>query len=136
MKFAILALALVPSVFAAENIKLWMTNYGLWLPMGGKGCYATVDDENGCMTACQRKGKKVFYDADNWWKSALFGRFEDPRDGDSKWLNIWPEGEDAWGVYVENGDGKKIGLCKIVNDGPCTCQDENSAVAFGNCDMY
>lgn len=135
MKTTFLTLTLIPAALAAELIKMWKTSPGDWLPTMGTRCYATVANSDGCQNACALNARHVFFDKSNWWEHAQFGRFTDPRAGTDKWLNIWPDGDQNWGVFIEDGDGKRIGNCKIANDGNCKCANEAQAMAFAICEM-
>lgn len=137
MKTSILTLALVPAVIAASGIKLWKTKPGSFISFEDTRCYATVDNDYGCQKACQKNdARHVFFNEANWLDNVSFGKFTDPRGSASYWLNIWPDDEkNTWGVYVEGGDGKKIGLCKKTSDVECKC-NEGSASGFAWCEMY
>lgn len=138
MKTAILSLVLLPSIYAAEWIKLWKTKGEGYLDSEADRCYASVDDNSECTKVCNGEGRHVFFDNQKWWEGAYFGKFTDPRSDADKWLNIWPERHGrTWAVYVQDGDGTKIGLCEMVtHDKACFCgSDADSAVAFAFCKM-
>lgn len=132
MRATIFALVIVPAVFALDGIKLWITN---------NRCYATTDNKYGCRNSCnQYQARHVFFDEANWKDTAHFGRFTDPRADKDKWLNIWPENGQTWGVFVDGGDGKKIGLCERVDDKNCECGPDNQVktktASYAYCQMY
>lgn len=136
MKLTLFTLALVPTSLAAEGIKLW--NQKSLGNLDQIRCYATADNNDGCVHACKRQQlAHVFFNDGNWWAGTHFGRFTDPRNNQKQWLNIWPESDHTWGLFRENGDGRKIGWCLKTNDRSCTCSGtgSGSASAFAYCVM-
>lgn len=138
MKTSILALALLPTAFAAEGIKLWKARKQGYVVVEEERCYATVDNDDGCSNACNRENARhAFFDVSKWQEGANFARFTDPRAGTDKWLNIWPDKGREWNVFIEGGDGKVIGHCYPTNDKSCFCgKTANYANAFAYCTMY
>ncbi|CAN3364984.1 hypothetical protein DICA4_E21858 [Diutina catenulata] len=138
MKTTILSLALIPVVFAAEGIKLWQQDTNT--DGNEMRCYATVDNNNGCMNACKRNGARhAFFNTAQWWAGTHFGYFTDPRKGKNDWLDIHPESDTTWGVYHKGGDGTRIGWCEKTNDKSCECTRDfrkSSAAAFAYCVMF
>lgn len=137
MKTTFFTLALIPVAYAAQGIKLWNQNQ-CGMSLDKRRIYVTVDNDNGCDDACNRRGRHAFFDVANWEDGANNARFTDPRAGDDAWLNIRPESDSTWGVYRENGDNTRIGWCQKTNDVTCDCGTDtvNNANAFAYCDMY
>lgn len=133
MKFSIFTLAIIPFVFSAEGVKLWAQSR-----LGETQCFATIDNDRGCLNACIRRAQHVAFVDGNWQKGIYQAKFLDPRKP-TRFIDIYPAGEnkDYWEAFWAGGDGKKVGQCYTVgvNDARCRCGFARRAEAYAWCVM-